>query len=84
MGNRILKKGQASLEASVAFVVAILLLATIVKIWFWANNQIVERQIKFNETRVAAGTSSDWYKLDDKEYGHPWPVYTPPALTEEP
>ena len=78
MGNRILKKGQASLETSLAIVALIILLGGMVKIWFWANNQIVERQISFNAGRVSAGTSSDTYSLK----AH-WPLdYTPPALTE--
>jgi|GEM_PF-4992021 len=73
------RNGQASLEASVALVAIIILLAGIIRIWFWANNQIVERQISFNAGRVFAGTSSDGYSLK----AH-WPLdYTPPALDEE-
>ncbi|MFH0763272.1 MAG: hypothetical protein V1925_05235 [Candidatus Omnitrophota bacterium] len=80
MGDGILKdkKGQATLETALAFIIIILFLGGIIKIWFWANNQIVQRQVRFNETRVAAGTSSDTYKLESN-----WPVYTPPALKEE-
>jgi hypothetical protein len=70
------RRGQSALEAMVTFVVTILLLWGIIKIWFWANNQIVERQLKYNDTRVAAGTSLDSYKLV-------WPVYKPPELTQE-
>jgi len=61
-----------------AFVAVIILLAVITKIWFWANNQIVERQIRFNNSRVSAGTASDAYKLERH-----WPVYAPPKLTDK-
>jgi uncharacterized protein (UPF0333 family) len=77
MGNKVLKqKGQASLETAIAFVMVILLLAGIIKMWFWANNQIVQRQVRYNASRVAAGTAGDNYTLQ-------WPVYQPPSLTEE-
>jgi flagellin-like protein len=72
------KKGQSAIETSLAFVAVVILLAGMVKIWFWANNQIVERQIYFNNSRVFAGKGTDTYKLEDN-----WPVYTPPALNEK-
>lgn len=75
MGNRKIK-GQSTLETAVVFIIIILFLGGITKIWLWANNQIVQRQLRYNAGRVAAGTSSDTYTLQ-------WPVYTPPALTEE-
>lgn len=94
MGNRVFQinkfrdtKAQGMLEAAIALIIIILFLGGIIKIWFWANNQIVQRQVRYNETRVAAGTSTDEYKLNDPNptYGspHPWPVYTPDSLTEE-
>jgi len=72
------KKGQAMIEATVTMVIVVLLLAGIVNIWLWGNRQIVERQVRFNATRVQAGTSSDSYEL---VWGPK--VYTPPELTEE-
>lgn len=77
MGNRDRKiKGQSTLETALVFVLIVLFLGGITKIWLWANNQIVERQVRYNNSRVAAGTSADNYTLQ-------WPVYQPPALTEE-
>lgn len=79
MGDRILnKKGQSTLETAVIFVTVILLLAGITQMWFWANNQIVQRQLRYNAGRVSAGNSTDTYTFADH-----WPVYTPPSLTEE-
>ncbi len=77
MGNGILKtkKGQSTLEMALAFIVIVLLVGGIVKIWLWSNQQIVERQLRYNATRVQAGTGSDTYEVV-------WPVYTPSELTE--
>ena len=77
MGNKVLNKnGQSTLETTVVFATVILLLAGIIKMWLWSNNQIVERQKRYNASRVAAGTATDNYNLQ-------WPVYQPPSLTEE-
>lgn len=77
MENRILKiKGQVTLEISLIFIIIVLLLGGILKIWLWANNQIVERQLKFNASRVSAGTAVDTYQLQ-------WPVYLPAGLGED-
>ena len=77
MENKILKnKGQSTLELSLVFVLMVLLVGGIVKIWLWSNKQIVERQLRYNATRVAAGTSSDGYTLQ-------WPVYQPSELKED-
>jgi hypothetical protein len=69
-------KGQGILESAMTFMVMALLLAGVLQIWLWGNKQIVERQMRYNASRVAAGTSSDGYNLQ-------WPVYAPPALTED-
>lgn len=84
MGNPVLKirslekklKGQCTLETAIVFILIILFLGGITKIWLWANNQIVQRQLRYNASRVTAGTSTDTYTLQ-------WPVYTPPNLTED-
>lgn len=76
MANTILKKGQSTLETTFVMILVTLLLGGILNIWLWANNQMVKRQKRYNETRVAAGTSADAYTLQ-------WPVYTPDALAEE-
>ncbi len=77
MDNRKIK-AQSTLETVVVFIVIILFLGGIIKMWLWSNNQIVERQLRYNATRVAAGQSSDTYQLDDH-----WPVYTPKGLSEK-
>ncbi len=64
------------LEAYLVVVAMVLLLGGILNIWLWGNKQIVERQLRYNASRVTAGTSSDAYTLQ-------WPVYAPPALTED-
>jgi hypothetical protein len=69
------KKGQSTLEMALAFIVIVLLVGGIVKIWLWSNQQIVERQLRYNATRVQAGTGSDSYQTV-------WPVYKPGELKE--
>lgn len=69
------EKGQSTLEVALTVIVVVILIGGIIKIWFWANNQIVERQLRYNATRVAAGTAVDTYKLN-------WPVYAPGELKE--
>lgn len=69
------KSGQSTLEVALSFVLIVLLIGGIVKIWLWSNQQIVERQLRYNQTRVQAGTGSDTYQAA-------WPVYTPSELKE--
>jgi len=69
-------KGQSMLEVAFIFILIFLLLGGIMKIWFWANNQIVYRQIDYNAKRILAGTASDDYTLQ-------WPVEPPAPLSEE-
>lgn len=76
MADAFLRKGQGTLEAVIALLVTVLLLGGILNIWLWSNKQIVRRQMRYDTTRVAAGTSSDTYQLQ-------WPVYTPESLTED-
>ena len=71
------------LETTFIIIIVVLLLGAIINIWLWANTQLVKRQLKYNDTRVAAGTSSDFYKLDDPGEGHPWPVYNSEELGED-
>jgi hypothetical protein len=69
-------RGQAILETAIVFFITILFFGAIFNIWLWANNQIVRRQVRFNATRIQAGTSSDNYQLV-------WPVYAPDNITED-
>lgn len=70
------RKGQSSLEVTLVFIFVVLLVGGITKIWLWSNKQIVERQLRYNATRVTAGTGSDTYEVI-------WPVYQPEELGEE-
>jgi hypothetical protein len=69
------KRGQGIIEFTFTIIIAVVLLGGIINIWIWANNQIVNRQVHYNETRVIAGTSRDDYTLQ-------WPVYAPDELEE--
>lgn len=71
------KKAQAILETTSSLVIMVILLAGILQLWLWANNQLVQRQRAYSLSRVQAGTATtDTYTLV-------WPVYTPEPLTEE-
>lgn len=87
MANTFLKRnnsvGQSILEVMITFVLVSTFLAGIMHIWIWGNNQIVKRQIRYNQTRVAAGNATDDYKLNDEKNKHPWPVYEPDKLGED-
>ncbi|MFA4888092.1 MAG: hypothetical protein WC628_00755 [Candidatus Omnitrophota bacterium] len=81
MGNQILnrnleERGQALLEMAFSFVLILLFIAGMVNIWLWGNKQLVIRQRKYNESRVAAGTSSDSYR-------RAWPLPRPGNLRED-
>jgi hypothetical protein len=69
-------RGQGMIESIVAIVVAVILLFGLINIWIWGNTQIVRRQMRYGESRVAAGTSSDTYQLQ-------WPMNSSTNLTEE-
>jgi len=70
------KKGQGTLEMAFVLITMVLLLGGILNIWLWGNKQMVMRQIRYNESRRVAGSSSDTYTLQ-------WPVYTPEELNED-
>ena len=76
--SKVSKKGQGILELAMTLVAITVLLGGVFKIWLWSNNQIVARQVAYNNSRIDAGVSSDSYTL------HWGPeVYTPPQLTED-
>jgi len=76
MKKRLNNKGQSTLEVSLTLIITVVLLYSIVKIWFWSNNQIVKRQLEYNDSRVIAGTAVDTYKLV-------WPLNRAPELKEK-
>jgi hypothetical protein len=70
------KKGQAILESTMVLILTILLLGGVLHIWIWGNSQLVNRQKSYQASRVAAGQSSDGYRLV-------WWGYRPPTLGED-
>ncbi|MCX5711220.1 MAG: hypothetical protein NT060_04625 [Candidatus Omnitrophica bacterium] len=54
-------RGQGTIETVMAFIILVLILGGMMNIWFWFNNQLVERQVAYNDTRVNAGTGKDDY-----------------------
>lgn len=63
------------MELAVVFVAMIVLLMGITQIWFWMNERIVKRQINYNKSRVASGTSVANYNLQ-------WGNYRSRSLTQ--
>lgn len=56
-----MKKAQATLEFTVAFVIITALLLGMLSLWKWSSDRIVKRQLEYNSTRVEAGTRSpEW------------------------
>jgi len=61
-----MKLTQVVLEVALIFVVVFLFILAIIKIGVWGNAQIVGKTVRFNNTRVTAGTPGK---------GLTWPVY---------
>jgi hypothetical protein len=55
------KRGQGTIETVFAFIILVILVGAMINVWFWFNNQMVERQVHYNDTRVAAGTGRTPY-----------------------
>ena len=54
---RLVRSGQASVEMTVAFFCAMLLLFACLKVFLWLNERIVRRQINYDNTRIGAAAS---------------------------
>ena len=52
------KRGQASLEMSVAMIGALLLLVACIKVYVWINGRLLNRQQAYEASRVAAGRAA--------------------------
>ncbi len=52
------KKAQATLEFTLIFVITVALLLGLLGLWKWSSDNIVKRQLRYNATRVGAGSSS--------------------------
>lgn len=57
-------QAQASIEFSLAFVTAILFLLLSCNLFVWLNHNIVQRQKRYEETRIVAGSTSEPGKLN--------------------
>ena len=49
-------KGQATLEFTVIFVIMVVLLAGLFNLWKWSSDNIIKRQVFYNDTRVRYGS----------------------------
>jgi hypothetical protein len=80
----IYQRAQSTLELAVVLVLLILLLGGITNIWLWGNRQIVLRQIRYNASRVIAGSSKDALAPDVSDpYLRQWPLVYRPQESEE-
>ncbi|MCM8801117.1 MAG: hypothetical protein NC912_03780 [Candidatus Omnitrophica bacterium] len=52
---RINHRAQVSLEISISFVAILLFLLGMLRIWFWVNNDLIERQRDYISTRRDLG-----------------------------
>jgi len=51
------RDGQATLELTVALILIVILLMAGVKTFLWLNEGLVQRQVSYENTRVAAGST---------------------------
>ncbi|MBD3263861.1 MAG: hypothetical protein GF375_02010 [Candidatus Omnitrophica bacterium] len=76
-----IRKAQASLELSIAFITIMALFLGIVGIWLWGDRQIANRQPPYTHSRIGAGTPHRTPGSGgDKSLVYP--VYTPEYLSE--
>ncbi len=54
-------RGQATLELTVALILIVILLMAGVKVFLWLNEGLVLRQVSYENTRVAAGSTAPEY-----------------------
>ena len=53
-----MRDGQATLELTVALILIAILLMAGVKVFLWLNEGLVQRQVSYENTRVAAGSTA--------------------------
>ncbi|MCK9614623.1 MAG: hypothetical protein M0R48_03860 [Candidatus Omnitrophica bacterium] len=73
-----IKKAQATLESSVAYMAAVAILGAAMGIWAWGNAHIPVRQVTYTATRVTAGASSRSVDASGASGGNKsatWPRY---------
>lgn len=71
-----MRKSQATLETTIAFLLAVSLFFSIIFIWFWGDAQIAKRQPPFNESRVEAGVPDREPGASGSNKEIKWPTYT--------
>ena len=65
---KIFQKGQVSLEIALVFVAVLLFLLGMLRVFFWANNDLVARQKDYLQTRDEQGR---------------WPIHRTANLTDD-
>jgi len=58
MTRGLVKKGQSTLELTVALIIFVVLFAAAVRIFVWLNVGVVDRQVAYDNTRRAAGSTA--------------------------
>ena len=53
-----MRKGQATLEFTLIFIITAALLVGLLGLWRWSSDKIIKRQIDYNTTRVQAGSTA--------------------------
>ncbi|MFY9401803.1 MAG: hypothetical protein WAQ07_00095 [Candidatus Omnitrophota bacterium] len=51
-------RAQATLEFTIIFIIMAALLLGLLTMWKWSSNNIIQRQVHYNETRLRAGSST--------------------------
>jgi len=54
----VIKKAQVTLEFTLIFVIIVALLSGLLTFWKWSSDNIVKRQVRYNATRVQAGSNT--------------------------
>ena len=67
-GKRLFKRGQSTLELTVAMIAVFILLLSSVKIFVWVNQRMVLRQEDFEQSRVAAASNNPGVQVDESGY----------------
>jgi len=76
--NKLKRKSQSALEATLVFAAAMAILGAAMAIWGWGNAHIPVRQVTYNATRVMAGQSSRSVSEQGAQKGSKqevWPTY---------
>ena len=53
-----INKAQATLEFTLVTVIMVALLVSLTGLWKWSSDNIIRRQVKYNNSRVEAGSAS--------------------------